>query len=61
MNKLFLIILLIMLVMSMIGCRCMIYIAVGHQSIEEMTLQLKGQVADPNVPAGLIKVGAISL
>ncbi len=43
------------------GCRCIFYLALGHQKINELNVSLKGQEADPNIPAGLVKVGVINL
>ena len=43
------------------GCRCIIYCAVGPQSIDKIKIEMEGQKADPNIPEGLIKAGVISL
>jgi len=46
-----------MTLLSLGGCRLIIYGAIGEQSIEKLKLEMIGQKADPNIPSGLINVG----
>ncbi len=52
-------IMLCIMIMFLSGCRVMLYIAIGPQSVKRMTINMEGQKADPNIPQGLIKVGLI--
>ncbi len=39
----------------------MFYVSIGHQSIKKLKVDMEGQEADPNIPSGLVKIGAINL
>ena len=43
------------------GCGMFAYVRFGPQKVKRVIFIMEEQVADPNIPKGLIKVGAISL
>ncbi len=48
-------------IVLMAGCATVCYIRIGPQKLDKIQIILESQEADPNIPAGLIKVGGINL
>lgn len=55
------IMLVIMLVVMLSGCRVICYICIGPQKLDEVQVTIKGQKADPNITPSLIEVGGALL
>ena len=51
----------VILVLTLTGCATIAYIRIGPQKVKRVTIIMEEQEADPNIPSGLIKVGALNL
>jgi len=53
-----LLVILIALVFSpLLGCRLGLYVGIGPQQFDKVSIEIEGQKADPNIPEGLFDIG----